>query len=188
VTALRLGALAFVAGACSTPQLPSPSKPSESAVPQASAAPRAASVAEPHSRVAPEPLPDGCVTAVPSDLAPLGRLEAVGQACARGMGPLSPSPRVATLAPGASLTLPFSVADPSRCLRAAATGSAGIEELELSVVDRGDRVLGADRLPGTVALANPDGPICLAGAGEYRAVALAAKGHGEVALQVWQAQ
>jgi hypothetical protein len=102
------------------------------------------------------------------------------------MRPLAPAPRVATLEAGAELALPFTITDASRCLRAAAVGAAGVEELALEVTAGDGRVLGADHLPGPLALANPDGPICPPSAGEYRAVVRATRGRGQVVLQVWQ--
>jgi len=183
----QASSLAFLLGACSPPPLsPSPSKPSESTAPQPSATP-SASAHEP-APLPPEPLPDGCATAVPAGLAPVARLGVLAEACARGMRPLVPAPRVATLSAGGTLALPFSVADASRCLRAGATSSAGMRQLELELVDSADRVIAADRLLGGVALANREGPICVESAGEYRAVARAVQGNGEVALQVWQAE
>lgn len=175
--------------ACAGPGLPSPSKPRESAAPQpsAAAAPRA-SLSEASAPLPPEPLPDGCAAAVPSSLAPVERLGALAEACARGMRSLAPAPRVTTLAAGGTLTLPFSVADASRCLRAGAAGSASVREFELAVVDSAGRVLGADQLVGGVAVANREGPICLPNTGEYRAIIRAVQGSGEVALQVWQAE
>lgn len=104
------------------------------------------------------------------------------------MRPLVAAPRVGTLETGTALTLPFTVTDASRCVRAAAVGSAGIEELALEVLADDGRVLGSDRLPGALALANADGPICPSVAGHYRAIARAVQGRGEVALQVWQAE
>ncbi|HWO08074.1 MAG TPA: hypothetical protein VNN80_01300 [Polyangiaceae bacterium] len=182
-------ALVLALTACAGPGLPSPSKPRESAAPQPSAAPAPrTSLPEAAAPLPPEPLPDGCATAVPSGLAPVERLDALAAACARGMRPLSPSARVTTLAAGGTLAFPFSLADASRCLRAGATCSAGVRELELAVIDSADRVLGADRLTGGVALANREGPICVPSAGEYRAVIRAVQGSGEVALQVWQAE
>lgn len=145
------------------------------------------SLAEPTPRPPPEPLPDGCATAIPSGLAPLTRLEALAEACARGMQPLVATPRVGHLETGAALVLPFTVADPSRCIRAAAAGSSSIEALALEVRSGDDRVLGSDTLPGALALVNADGPLCPP-AGSYRAIARALEGRGEVALQIWQAE
>jgi hypothetical protein len=98
------------------------------------------------------------------------------------------APRVGTLETGAALTLPFTVTDASRCVRAAAAGSASVEELALEVRAEDDHVLGADQLPGALALANADGPLCPSVAGKYRAIARATRGRGEVAVQVWQAE
>jgi len=174
--------------ACASPGLRSASKPSESSAPQPSAAPAPRASLSESAPLPPEQLPDGCASAVPSALTPVERLGVLGQACARGMRALAPSPRVATLPAGGTLALPFNISDASRCLRAAAAGAAGVQALELAVVDSSDRVLGADRLAGGVALANREGPICVAHAGDYRAIIRAVQGKGEVALQVWQAE
>ena len=120
------------------------------------------------------------------DAVPL--LDALARACAPTMQPLTTAPLVVSLGPGGIGSLPFDVIDASRCLRAGATGSRGIDELELEVVDHGGRILGADRLRGSVALANPDGPICVDSAGSYRARVRVAQGSGRVAVQVWQAR
>ena len=182
-------ALALALTACAGPGLPSPSQPSESAAPQPSAAPAPrTSRPEAAASLPPEPLPDGCASAVPGSRAPVERLGGLAEACARGMRPLAPSPRVATLAAGGTLALPFSLSDASHCLRAGATSSTGVRELELVVVDGADRVLGTDRLAGGVALVNREGPVCVPSAGEYRAVARVVEGTGEVALQAWQAE
>jgi len=133
-------------------------------------------------------MPDGCATALPMELDAEPLLDALARACAPTMQPLAASPLVASLESGGIGSLPFVVTDPSRCLRAGATGSRGIRELELEVQGDGGRVLGADRLRGAVALANPDGPICVDSAGSYRAVVRVAQGGGRVALQVWQAR
>lgn len=182
-------ALVLVDCGCSSPRMPSAPKPSESSSPgpSAAAAPHA-SLTTPPPPPPPEQLPDSCATTTPRGLAPLAQLETIAQACARGMQPLAPTPRVATLETGAALALPFTITDPSRCFRAAAAGAASIQELSLEIVLGDDRVLGADRLPGALALANLDGPICAPSAGEYRAVARALQGRGDVALQVWQAE
>lgn len=181
-------ACALVLSACASPGLPSPSKPSESAAPGPSSAPAPrASVPEP-APLPPEQLPDGCATAVPSSLAPRERLGALAQACALGLRPLSPAPRVAALSTGGTLAVPFSVTDASRCLRVGAAAAAGVQELELALVDSADRVLGAAQLAGGVAVANRDGPICVPSPGEYRALVRAVQGTGEVFLQVWQAE
>ncbi len=104
------------------------------------------------------------------------------------MQPLAATPLVGTLEAGAALALPFTVTDASRCLRAAAAGAAGVEELALELRSEDDRVLSVDQLPGAIALANADGPVCASVAGNYRAIARALRGRGEVALQVWQAE
>lgn len=131
---------------------------------------------------------DGCATALPAEIDAAPLLEALARACAPAMQPLAALPLVVTLGPGGSGSLPFDVTDASRCLRAGATGSGGIDELELEVLDLGGRVLGADHLRGAIALANPDGPICLGSSGNYRAVVRVTRGSGRVALQVWQAR
>lgn len=186
--------VALVSIACSTPRAPAPPLPSASAPPGSSAAPSPpASLAQAARRPPPEPMPDGCATAVPNGLAPVAQLEAIARACARGMLPLG-APRVGTLETGAALALPFTVTDASGCVRAAAAGSASIEELALEVraeadpVSGADRLLGADQLRGALALANADGPICPPVAGKYRAIARVTRGRGEVAVQVWQAE
>jgi hypothetical protein len=56
------------------------------------------------------------------------------------------------------------------------------------MVDRADRELGRDQLSGPFALLNTEGPICLDEPGQYRALVSVARGQGEIALQVFQAE
>lgn len=181
----------LAAGACANPQLSSAAKPHQGVTPRPSAAPAPPpldpALTSPAS-LPPPPVLEGCATALPLELDVEPLLAALAGACAPTMQPLAASPLVLSLGPGGIGSLPFDVTDPSRCLRAGATGSRGISELELEVQGHDGRVLGADRLRGPVALANPDGPICVGSAGSYRAVLHVAQGSGRVALQVWQAR
>ena len=136
--------------------------------------------------LAPKPIPDGCTT----DVAPRAKaaplMEQVAKSCIVDMSPVAPEPWLVSLEPGKVKELPFTILDPSRCVRAVATGAKEVKELELAVVDRSDQVWGKDELPGAIALANLDGPICFKDPGQYRAVVRLVDGSGEVAVQVWQ--
>lgn len=166
------------------PENPKPAQPTE-------AAPGTPTALAPPTRRAelpPRPLPDGCTTDLADPGAPEPLLAEVARSCVGSMAPVAPEPLLVTLEPGAARDLPFTITDPNKCIRAAAAGSKGVKELELTIVDRSDRVLGEDTLPGQVALANFDGPICLEDPGQYRAVVRMVDGSGGVAIQVWQAE
>jgi hypothetical protein len=165
-------------------KLESPSKPDAALTASKPSLTAAVPIAEPE----PAPLPDGCYTdvAAKTEAAPL--LEEVAKACFVDMQPMAPQPLLVSLQRGALKDLPFTVLDPSKCVRAVATGAKEVKELELQIVDRSDQVLGEDSLPGSIALANRDGPICFKDPGQYRAVVRLIEGSGSVAIQVWQAQ
>ncbi len=136
----------------------------------------------------PPEIPDGCTSDVDpdSDAEPL--LEQVAESCLEDMHPIAPEPLLVNLAPGALKDLPFTIMDPSKCVRAVATGAKEVREIDLTIVDRSDHVLGQDKLPGSIALANLDGPVCFKDPGQYRAVVRMVDGSGSVAIQVWQAE
>ena len=104
------------------------------------------------------------------------------------MTPLVPEPLMVDLQEGALKDVPFTVLDPSKCVRAVATGAKEVKELHLQIMDRSDHVHGEDELPGAIALANLHGPICFTSPGQYRAVVQLVEGSGKVAVQVWQAE
>jgi hypothetical protein len=104
------------------------------------------------------------------------------------MKPLAPEPLLVKLQTGAFKDLPFTVVDPSKCFRAVATGAKEVKEIELQIVDRSGHVLAEDKLAGSIALANLDGPICVKDPGQYRAVVRMISGGGDVAVQVWSAE
>ncbi len=112
----------------------------------------------------------------------------VAKSCLVDMSPVAPKPLLVHLEPGNAKELPFTVLDPTQCVRAVATGAQQVKELELVIVDRSGQVLGRDELPGAIAMANLHGPICFEGPGQYRAVVRLVDGSGDVALQVWQAR
>ena len=180
----------FVAAGCGAQ--PGPSREPPRAAPP-SPAPRAAASAsaEPpreQAEVPPEPVPDGCYTDVLPDDEAEPLLEHVAQSCMVDMTPVAPEPLLVNLQAGALKDLPFTVMDPSKCFRAIATGAKDVKELTLQIVDRSDQVLAEDKLSGAIALANPDGPICVKDPGQYRAVVRMVSGSGHVAVQVWQAE
>ncbi len=137
---------------------------------------------------APAPLPpEGCWSGAEPPAAASAKLDALAAACIQGMQPVAPKPLVVELAGGGRKDLPFTVTDPSRCVRAAAAGGPGVQALTLSIVDRKDAVLGASDLHAPFAFVADAGPVCLAAPGVYRAVVRIARGAGPVAVQVWQA-
>lgn len=166
------------------PANPSPPGPTPTAASQASGS----SAPVPPPELPPRPPPDGCTTDVTDPGAPEPLLAAVAKSCVADMKPLAPEPLLVSLAPGTLKDMPFTITDPTKCIRAAAAGAKDVKELELTIVDRSDRILGADQLSGQVALANPDGPVCLKDPGQYRAVVRMVEGSGSVAIQVWQSE
>lgn len=187
---LGIGGACSLALACSaqSSQPPPSAAPARPPPAGASASSPGAASAEPAAELPPAPEPDSCATHVPRDGAADQLLHEVARSCLIDMQPFAPEPLLVNLEAGALKDVPFTVLDPSRCVRAVAAGAKEIKELELTIVDRSDQVLGKDELGGSIALANLDGPICLEGPGQYRAVVRLVDGQGQVAVQVWQAE
>jgi hypothetical protein len=115
-------------------------------------------------------------------------LDDVGARCVHGMVRLVPVPAEAALGPGQSVSLPFSIADQTRCIQVAAAGDRGVQGLSLRIEDVQNRIVEQADLRGRVALLGPQGPTCLDQPGGYRATATVTAGAGAVALMAWQAE
>jgi len=179
------GALA----ACAAPPPPANHTRPPPAAEPAAAVSASANAAPPAEAAAPaEPPADGCHSDVSRDTDAAPLLEQVAKSCMADMVPVAPEPLLVSLQPGTLKDLPFTVMDASKCFRAVATGAKEVKELKLQILDSNDQVLAEDKLPGSIALANPDGPICVKDPGQYRAVVHMVSGSGHVAVQVWQAE
>lgn len=178
--------LSLSLAACNTtpPAGPAPRKPAP-----APAAPSSA-IAVPTTRASAKPPalpPEGCWSGAEPPAAARAKLDALAGACVQGMHAVGPEPLVVELAAGSRKDLPFTVTDPSRCVRAGAAGGEGVQALTLAIVDAIDHVQTSADLHGAFAFAGAGGPVCLDRAGAYRAVVRVTRGAGPVAIQVWQA-
>lgn len=135
----------------------------------------------------PPPLPDGCYTDATTGSEP-PTLHGIAELCVPGMVSLVSGPLVVDLQSGQSRDLPFIVTDPSKCLRVIAAGGVGVEDIGLTLVDRGGIPLAQDELHASFALVDADGPVCLESPGQYRAVLKMLRGSGKVAVQAWRAK
>ncbi len=127
----------------------------------------------------------GCAAGADPALAAAPLLRDVGARCVHGMTPLVGEAAVSS---GPSVSLSFSIADPSRCVQVSAAGDRGVQALRLRIEDDQKRMVEQADAKGRVALLGPQGPTCLDRAGAYRVTATVAAGTGEVALMAWQAE
>lgn len=95
-------------------------------------------------------------------------------------------PLVVDLHPSQARDLPFTVTDPSKCLRLIAAGGTGVEDIELSLVDRAGRTLAKDEYAASFSVLSADGSVCVAAPGTYRALLKMVRGEGKVAVQAWR--
>jgi hypothetical protein len=104
------------------------------------------------------------------------------------MAPLGRVPAEAALGSGQSVSLAFSIGEPTRCIQVAAAGDRGVVALALRIEDDQQRIVERADAKGRVALLGPLGPVCLDHAGAYRVTASVRAGAGGVALMAWQAE
>lgn len=130
---------------------------------------------------------DGCFSGLELGSDARAGLARLAAACAAGTKPELPQPLTVELAEGGVKELPFTVVDAPRCVRALATATPEVRELELRIVDRFDRAIASDELRGNSAVVGRDGPVCVDQPGQYRAIVKVVSGSGAVAFQVYRA-
>jgi hypothetical protein len=104
------------------------------------------------------------------------------------MVPLAEVPVVVTPATNQRVSLPFSIADKSRCVELVAAGDPGVAGLDLALEDEHNRLVERHATRGRVGMLGPTGPICLEETGAYRFAVAVTGGSGGVALMAWQAK
>jgi len=132
---------------------------------------------------------DGCARDWTPSSDPARDVAALGKLCAQGMAALLPEASMIRVRPGRTAEVPFTLAVPGTCLRAAAAGGPGGISLSLW---SGQKPLANVSSFEPAVLAPPDGPVCVREAGPYRialgvAPADAADAEVSIAVQVWQA-
>lgn len=178
--ALRGGArlLAFVLSAgCAKTPAPAEQRPTPG--PGASAAPSAAPSA---ASAPPRWLGDGCHAGVGTRGTALERVERVAEACAPGTEPLG-EPRSLE----GSGELGFSLTG-AACVRVIAVAERADADVSLVLLDASGDELGADSLPGSIALVGPSGPVCFAGAGSLTAKVGQTPGGGAIVVSARRAR
>lgn len=134
---------------------------------------------------------DGCARNWAPAGDPSTDVMALGRICAQGTAALFAQPAVIRVAPGRAARVPFALTATPACLYAAAAANSG--GLSVSLLSpQGDAVASISSTE-PVALAPPDGPVCVRQAGTYQvqinvaAATDASSAAAAVAVQIWRA-
>ena len=189
-TAAHLLALMGCAVGCGRPPdaAPSPAPKGSGAHPSAQATASASAPAASAVPQLPRLLPDGCYAGVDPKLSALPKLQAIAARCVAGMVPLLSTPALVVSPKDGRQEVEFALDDANKCVRAIAAADSQVTDIELSIVDSSNAIVGQDELPGSFAMVAPDGPVCPTALGKHRAVLRLVPPSGPVALQVWVAK
>jgi hypothetical protein len=136
----------------------------------------------------PEPLPplvvEGCFAELATNEAPARQLQAVSEACALAASGPAIETREFALGEGAEHQVPIQLGA-NQCARLVAAGAASLAEVELSLLAPDGSLVASDPMTGSLAVLGPDGPVCVASPGRYRARTIARRGTGQLALGIW---
>jgi len=179
-----VSALLFL-GANGCTRAPSATPPDERAAQRDRAASHAS--AEPHAAPAlsvPElaPVLEGCLVDVDFDAGTEAAFEQASAHCIAGLQ------RMTTRELQGGAGIEFRIDDPARCVRAAAAGARGVRGIDVAIVDASGRRLADAQARAPFAWVPARGPLCVAAAGTYRALARVTEGTGRLALAAWQAK
>ena len=124
---------------------------------------------------------DGCLVDLDFDAGSDAALDQASTLCLAGMQRMA-----ATELDGGGIA--FQIDDPTRCVRVAAAGVHGVRAIDLAILDASGRRLAATQARAPFAWVPARGPLCVAAAGTYRALARVTEGTGRLAVGAWQAK